>query len=200
MPRQNHLNAFDMTVSRISRPVSGLTRAIRRVNGRARYRTMTLAANEFIRRFLLHVLPKGFHRIVCAPAAILQHAWRMTARRALSLAQSEERKDLSIPCGNLCQLENGGTMALEQSVARHYTHGSLQATIFRALEASGKDIDRLAPDDLAAVDEFHIGGRQATIDFATQLGVGRGTNTRAREANRRLADEIAVSTCWSLTS
>jgi hypothetical protein len=37
-----------------------------------------------------------------------------------------------------------------------------------ALEASGKDIDRLAPDDLAAVDEFHIGGRQATVDFATQ--------------------------------
>src|SRR5262249_21712052 len=31
--------------------------------GQARYRTMTLAADEFIRRFLLHVLPKGFHRI-----------------------------------------------------------------------------------------------------------------------------------------
>jgi hypothetical protein len=24
---------------------------------------MTLAADEFIKRFLLHVLPKGFHRI-----------------------------------------------------------------------------------------------------------------------------------------
>ncbi len=34
-----------------------------RRNGQARYRTMTLAADEFIRRFLLHVLPKGFHRI-----------------------------------------------------------------------------------------------------------------------------------------
>jgi Putative transposase len=30
---------------------------------RARYRTMTLAPGEFIRRFLLHVLPKRFHRI-----------------------------------------------------------------------------------------------------------------------------------------
>ena len=28
-----------------------------------RYRTMTLTTDEFIRRFLLHVLPKGFHRI-----------------------------------------------------------------------------------------------------------------------------------------
>jgi hypothetical protein len=34
-----------------------------RCNGRARYRTMTLTPGEFIRRFLLHVLPKGFHRI-----------------------------------------------------------------------------------------------------------------------------------------
>jgi hypothetical protein len=34
-----------------------------RRNGQARYRTLTLSADEFIRRFLLHVLPKGFHRI-----------------------------------------------------------------------------------------------------------------------------------------
>ena len=34
-----------------------------RRDGAERYRTMTLAADEFIRRFLLHVLPKGFHRI-----------------------------------------------------------------------------------------------------------------------------------------
>src|SRR5207253_89379 len=31
--------------------------------GRARYKTLTLATHEFIRRFLMHVLPKGFHRI-----------------------------------------------------------------------------------------------------------------------------------------
>ncbi len=34
-----------------------------RRDGLARYRTMSLAPGEFIRRFLLHVLPKGFHRI-----------------------------------------------------------------------------------------------------------------------------------------
>jgi hypothetical protein len=34
-----------------------------RFEGRARYKTMTLATHEFIRRFLIHVLPKGFHRI-----------------------------------------------------------------------------------------------------------------------------------------
>ena len=34
-----------------------------RATGKTRYRAMTLAADEFMRRFLLHVLPSGFHRI-----------------------------------------------------------------------------------------------------------------------------------------
>jgi Putative transposase len=34
-----------------------------RIEGRDRYKTMTLATTEFIRRFLIHVLPHGFHRI-----------------------------------------------------------------------------------------------------------------------------------------
>jgi putative transposase len=34
-----------------------------RIDGRGRYTTMTLDVGEFIRRFLIHVLPKGFHRI-----------------------------------------------------------------------------------------------------------------------------------------
>ena len=34
-----------------------------RLEGPDRYKTMTLAVGEFIRRFLMHVLPKRFHRI-----------------------------------------------------------------------------------------------------------------------------------------
>ena len=34
-----------------------------RIEGHERYKVMTLATNEFIRRFLIHVLPAGFHRI-----------------------------------------------------------------------------------------------------------------------------------------
>jgi rubrerythrin len=34
-----------------------------RAKQRERHKTMTLAADEFIRRFLIHVLPSGFHRI-----------------------------------------------------------------------------------------------------------------------------------------
>ena len=34
-----------------------------RATGKTRHKTMTLGADEFMRRFLLHVLPAGFHRI-----------------------------------------------------------------------------------------------------------------------------------------
>jgi hypothetical protein len=34
-----------------------------RIDGPGRYKPMTLDPHEFIRRFLIHVLPKGFHRI-----------------------------------------------------------------------------------------------------------------------------------------
>jgi hypothetical protein len=44
-----------------------------RIEGRDRYKNMTLATDEFIRRFLIHVLPKGFHRIAttaCSPKGL----------------------------------------------------------------------------------------------------------------------------------
>jgi hypothetical protein len=34
-----------------------------RIEGPGRWKTMTLTPHEFIRRFLMHVLPRGFHRI-----------------------------------------------------------------------------------------------------------------------------------------
>ena len=34
-----------------------------RADGLARWKMMTLSTDEFIRRFLLHILPKGFHSI-----------------------------------------------------------------------------------------------------------------------------------------
>jgi SAM-dependent methyltransferase len=61
-------------------------------------------------------------------------------------------------------------MEVEQAVARHYAHGSLEVSILNALAAAGKDVNHLAPRDLAPVDEFHVGGRQATIAFAEQFG------------------------------
>ena len=65
-------------------------------------------------------------------------------------------------------------MELEQAVARHYAHGSLEQAILNALVAAGKDLTRLAPKDLAPVDEFHVGGRAATVAFAEQFGPRAG--------------------------
>ena len=65
-------------------------------------------------------------------------------------------------------------MSNERAVAEHYSIGSLEQAILEALARAGKDISHLDPVDLAPVDEFHIGGRQATIEFADQLDARSG--------------------------
>jgi ubiquinone/menaquinone biosynthesis C-methylase UbiE len=66
-------------------------------------------------------------------------------------------------------------VAIEEAVARHYAHGSLEEALLNALAAAGKDVNRLSMKDLAPVDEFHIGGRQATIAFAGEFSPQAGT-------------------------
>lgn len=62
-------------------------------------------------------------------------------------------------------------MTLENQVARHYTRGDLGAVILDALERAGKDIDNLSLEDLAPIDEFHIRGREATMELGRGLGL-----------------------------
>jgi ubiquinone/menaquinone biosynthesis C-methylase UbiE len=64
--------------------------------------------------------------------------------------------------------------SLEQRVAEHYACSDLEHAILGALIASDKDIDRLAPEDLSPVDEFHTGGREATVAFATRVDFAAG--------------------------
>jgi ubiquinone/menaquinone biosynthesis C-methylase UbiE len=61
------------------------------------------------------------------------------------------------------------TVSTEAKVAEHYTRGRLQEAILRAVVSSGKDIANLTAADLAAVDEFHVGGLEATQDLASQM-------------------------------
>jgi hypothetical protein len=60
-------------------------------------------------------------------------------------------------------------MPTQQDVSNHYTHGDLAAAIRSGIESLGKTINSLTVDDLAPVDEFHIGDRQASEDFLGQL-------------------------------
>ncbi len=63
-------------------------------------------------------------------------------------------------------------MTHEPAVADHYTHGSLVDALRRGVEAAGLTLDTVTAADLAPADEFHIGGRQATLAFIEQLGFG----------------------------
>ncbi|MBI2738230.1 MAG: class I SAM-dependent methyltransferase [Rhodospirillales bacterium] len=65
-------------------------------------------------------------------------------------------------------------MALDQNIAQHYAHGTLEAEILAALAGAGKNPGTLTSADLAPVDEFHIGGRQATKDLSAQLDLPSG--------------------------
>ena len=88
-------------------------------------------------------------------------------------------------------------MGTDQAVAQHYTHGGLERAVLDALRAAGKDPDRLEPGDLAPVDEFHIGGRQATIDFAGELRVTRGMHLLDISPARSRTGRAARSPCPS---
>jgi SAM-dependent methyltransferase len=58
---------------------------------------------------------------------------------------------------------------LETAVSRHYGRGDVTHRILEALKAAGADPDRLKLEDLAPVDEFHIGGRAATEYILAKL-------------------------------
>src|SRR3984893_17506211 len=63
-------------------------------------------------------------------------------------------------------------MANERNpVEDHYTRQDLGEIILAALRQAGKDVDHLTPDDLALVDEFHGGQRQATVSLGDLLGL-----------------------------
>jgi hypothetical protein len=61
-----------------------------RINGRERFKMMTLDAHEFIRRFLIHVLPAGFHRI-------RHYGLFASAKRAEKIAQARQLLNAPAP-------------------------------------------------------------------------------------------------------
>ena len=56
-------------------------------------------------------------------------------------------------------------------VANHYTRGDLLSAIRAGVEKLGKTPETVTIEDLAPVDEFHIGGRMATRSFLDQIGI-----------------------------
>jgi sarcosine/dimethylglycine N-methyltransferase len=59
-------------------------------------------------------------------------------------------------------------------VSAHYTSGDLGETLLAALRATGKDPDALTLDDLTPVDQFHLGGKAATLSLIERAGFRPG--------------------------
>jgi len=60
-------------------------------------------------------------------------------------------------------------MLYDEIVSEHYLHGNLLNAIESVLPDIGKTTESVTVEDLAPVDEFHIGGRIATDNLVDQL-------------------------------
>ena len=60
-------------------------------------------------------------------------------------------------------------MSDERVISNHYTHGSLLNSIRTGVDRLGKSLDTIRIEDLGPVEEFHIGGREASESFLDQL-------------------------------
>ena len=81
-----------------------------RIEGCERYKVMTLATSEFIRRFLIHVLPDGFHRI-------RYYGLLASTTRVENIARAREL--LAVPILPIEAIKDASTEAAEPQTPEH---------------------------------------------------------------------------------
>ncbi len=108
-------------------------------------------------------------------------------------------------------------MSYDKSVTNHYRHGGLLGAIEEALSNLGKSPEDVTIEDLSPVDEFHIGGRQATDHLISQLNpskqdhildVGCGLGGAARYVTNQYHNRVTgidltpeyIDTCRALSA
>ncbi len=72
---------------------------------------------------------------------------------------------------NVAAVSNDPAPTDDDDARGHWDRPGLTGRILEALAAAGKDVDHLSVDDLAATDQFHGGGRPATLALATLAGL-----------------------------
>ncbi|MDP6135679.1 MAG: class I SAM-dependent methyltransferase [Arenicellales bacterium] len=86
-----------------------------------------------------------------------------------------------------------------KEITDHYTQGTVLDAIKNGLASLGKSAEKVTLEDLGPVDEFHIGGREATGEFLDQLtlsaddhvlDVGCGIGGAARFAAERYGSAV----------
>lgn len=90
-------------------------------------------------------------------------------------------------------------MSDDKNISNHYLHGRLLKAIEAALPKLGKTTATVTIGDLALIDEFHIGGRQATENLLSQLNfsekehlldVGCGLGGAARYTSNKYNNRV----------
>ena len=162
-----------------------------RLEGRERYQVMTLATHEFIRRFLMHVLPAGFHRI-------RYYGLLASGKRAENIARAREL--LTPPIIPVDAIKAASTNADQAANTRaslpllrrpHDHHRAVRTRRNPALStkpANASDQDRhimitITADQRIATRLVLAGSPPATPGLASMLAI------------RRLRSQITRSTC-----
>jgi len=58
-------------------------------------------------------------------------------------------------------------------ISDHYGKSGPMQKLVEAISAAGKSLDNLQPDDLKSLDEFHVRGREATLELAQLAGLDK---------------------------
>ena len=112
-----------------------------RAEGQHRQKVMTLSTAEFIRRFLIHVLPSGFHRIrhygLLASGTRADNVARARELLAVSKSEGQPTADAVDACKPKCPC-CGGRMIIIEVFERGATprHGPTGPTIVVRLDTS----------------------------------------------------------------
>ncbi len=79
-----------------------------------------------------------------------------------------------------------------QTIDDYWGRDDLGQAILDALAASGKNLDALTINDLAPMDHFHNGGKDATVGLARLAGLTQGL--RVLDVGGGLGGPVEV--CW----
>jgi hypothetical protein len=71
---------------------------------------------------------------------------------------------------------------IESGVSKHYEAYDVLARIRAGITEMGHDPDRISPDVLKPVDEFHIGGAEATAALLEKLDIRPDTGASSAAA------------------
>ena len=137
-----------------------------RATGKTRYKAMTLGADEFMRRFLLHVLPSGFHRI--RHYGLLANAGRRAASRPGARTAARRSR-------------HGRTAVSSRSAGRHRA-AYLRLPALRCRDEHRRDLRSRPTDSRAA----HV----ASCGMST--GIGGVNTTSALRRPPPIADGFAL--------